>query len=78
MALMTVKQYSGFIGLSQRRVQQLIKAGQLEGVIAFNRVFKVIDTTKARIKPNPNFNRRTEGHVIGRSKPLRGEPGFKE
>ena len=73
MALMTVKDYAGFIGLSSRRVQQLIKAGRLEGLITFNSVFKLVETSKARILPPVNCERRTDGPVIGRSKKLRGE-----
>ena len=78
MALMTVKDYADFIGLSSRRVQQLIREDRITGVITFNRVFRLVDTTKASIKPSFNLERRTTGNnPIGRSKPLRGEPGFK-
>ncbi len=78
MAFMTIEQYAGFIGLKKRRVQQLIKAGRFEGVIALNSRVRFIDTAKAKILPPINYERRTTGSVIGRSKPLRGEPGFIE
>ena len=70
---MTIESYAGFIGLKKRRLQQLIKAGRFEGLIALNSRIRFIDTSKARILPNFNFERRTDGHVIGRSKKLRGE-----
>ena len=73
---MTIESYAGFIGLKKRRLQQLIKAGRFEGLIALNSRVRFIDTDKARIKPNFNFERRTTGSPIGRSKQLRGEPGF--
>ena len=73
MALMTVKDYAGFIGLSSRRVQQLIKEDRIMGIIAFNRVFRLVDTSKAHILPPANREPRTDGYIIGRSKKLKGE-----
>lgn len=70
--------WAGYMGLSTRRVQQLAKAGRIKGVIDVNPRIRLIHVLKASIEPNFNFTRRTTGHPIGRSKPLRGEPGFIE
>ena len=78
MALMTLKQYAGFVGLSYRSIAYIVKAGRLSGLIELNPKIKIVNTETARILPPPNTERRTTGKVMGRSKPLRGEEGFKE
>lgn|GEM_PF-2824926 len=74
--LWPISLYAGFIGLSTRRFQQLIKAGQVTGVMVLNSRIRLIDFSNAKIESSFNCKRRTTGHPIGRSKPLRGEQGF--
>lgn len=78
MAIMLLSDYGGYIGLSYSRVRQLAQAGRITGITVLKKNIRIVDTATARILPPPNTERRTTGKVIGRSKPLRGEEGFKE
>ena len=78
MAIMRLSDYAGYIGLSKTQTRDLYRAGRITGVIELSARLRIVDTEKARILPPPNSQRRLDGPVIGRSKPLRGEPGFKE
>ena len=75
---MQFKDYAGFMGISAKQLRRYELAGRLTGVNRFNERFAIVNTETARILPPPNTERRTTGKVIGRSKPLRGEEGFKE
>ena len=78
MALMLLSDYGPFIGLSHRRVKQLAAEGRISGLIELKPRIRIVDTATAKILPPSNKERRTTGHPIGRFKPLRGEPGFKD
>ena len=78
MAIMLISDYAGFVGLSFRQLQRIVKEGRLEGLTVLKPRIKVVNTETARILPPPNRTRRLTGGVIGRSKPLRGEEGFVE
>ena len=78
MALMLLNDYAGFIGLSKTHIKRLAAERRISGLIELKPRIRIVDTEKARILPPPNRERRKDGQVIGRSKPLRGETGFKE
>ena len=76
MALMLLGDYAKFMGVHPRTFNRLHKEGRIVGVIAFNERFKIVDTESIKILPPVNRIRRLDGPRVGRSKPLRGEPGF--
>ncbi len=77
MALMTLTDWAKYMGMTTRHAFNLRVSGRIAGMIEVKRRFYLVDTEKAKILPPANKPRRLDGPVIGRSKPMRGEPGFK-
>lgn len=78
MPVMMLADYANYVGLTPRHAYNLIKEGRLKGVYKLRARVTVVNTDEAEILPPVNRERRLTGSVIGRSKPLRGEPGFVE
>ena len=78
MAIMLLSQFAEYMGVDSVTMWRYYKANRLTGVTRLKPRITIVDTTIAKILPPVNHERRTTGHPIGRSKPLRGEPGFVE
>lgn len=71
--------WAEYKGLSRIQIWRYRKAGRITGLVEVaGSKTPVIDVSKAEIEPPLNHERRTTGHPIGRSKLLRGEPGYKD
>lgn len=78
MAFMSLNDWAAYIGITRQHAYYLRTEGRITGLTEVRPRMWLIDTDKAKILPPANKPRRFDGPLIGRSKPMRGEPGFKE
>ena len=73
--LMPLNIWGDYMGYCRKHIWNLNRQGRIRGVIRlYGAKSLLVDPSNAEILPQPG--RRLDGPVIGRSKPIRGEPGF--